>query len=39
VFAAAGFGKDAILLDALVEALERAFERLVIADNDFCQGV
>lgn len=39
VFAAAGLSEDAILLNALVEALERAFERLVFADDDFCQGV
>lgn len=39
MFAAARFRKDTILLDALVETLERTFERLVVADNDFCQGV
>ena len=39
VLAAAGFSEDAILLNALVEALERAFERLVFADDDFCQGI
>jgi hypothetical protein len=37
VFAAAGLREDAVLLNALVEALQGAFERLVIADDDFCQ--
>lgn len=31
------FSKDAILLNALVKALERGFESLTIADDDFCQ--
>jgi len=39
MFAAAGFSEDAILLDALVEALECAFERFVIADDDFGQEI
>ena len=37
VFAAPGFSQDAILLDALVEALQGTFERLVIAYDDFRQ--
>src|SRR3970040_2218535 len=31
------FCKNAILLDALVKALERGFETFTIADYDFCQ--
>jgi len=38
VLAAARFGEDAVLLDALVEPLERAFEGLVVTNNDFGQG-
>jgi hypothetical protein len=34
---AARFGEDAVLLHALVEALERTFEGFVVADNDFSQ--
>lgn len=37
MFAPACLCQDAILLDALVEALEGAFERFVIADDYFCQ--
>lgn len=39
MFAAAGFSEDAVLLDALVEALKRAFERFVITDDDFGQEI
>ncbi len=39
MFAAAGFSEDAVLLDALVEALECAFERFVITDDDFGQEI
>ena len=35
MFAAAGLGEDAILLDALVEALQCAFEGLVVTNNNF----
>jgi hypothetical protein len=38
MFAPSRLSQDAILLDALVEALERALKRLAIADDDFSQG-
>lgn len=35
MFAAAGLGEDAILLDALVKAFQGAFEGFVITYDDF----
>jgi len=32
------FREDAVLLDALIEALERCFEGFVFADDDLSQG-
>lgn len=37
VFAAAGFRKDAVLLDTLVEALQRYFKRFVISNDNLSQ--
>src|SRR5688572_4249832 len=38
MLASASLREDSALLDLLVEAAQRAFERLVLAHSDFCQS-